>query len=115
MCEKIKCFDCLNYQTESCSGKKDVHPCLCLDGDDLESIKQSHNYVWTVSKYKFSAVRIKDNTRSEIKRVPIGEPWDITIDDEDDMFDGDCTIEKAQRFMDLDFAGLIVLKVVENN
>lgn len=32
---KINCFNCINYTTESCTGIREKHPCLCLDGNNL--------------------------------------------------------------------------------
>ncbi len=53
----------------------------------------------------------KDGEFTAVKKVPRGETQETTVNDEKNLFQGDCTIEKAQQFLDEKYPNHLVISV----
>ena len=77
---------------------------------NIGAVKRS--YVWTISRFDLDVKQ--DGEFTIVKKVPKGETQETTVTDEKNLFEGECTIEKAQKFLDERYPNHLVLSVRDN-
>jgi|AntAceMinimDraft_5_1070358.scaffolds.fasta_scaffold31676_2 hypothetical protein len=77
----------------------------CL-GDVIRS------YIWVICKFRLDVKQ--DGEFTMVNKIPIGEKQETTVTDEKNIFEGNCTIEKAQKFLDDKYPNHLVLSVRDN-
>ena len=70
------------------------------------------SYIWVISKIRLDVKQDGDFTM--VNKIPIRETQEITVTDEKNIFEGSCTIEKAQNFLDDKYPNHLVLSVRDN-
>lgn len=71
-----------------------------------------HSYIWVISRFKLDVKQ--DGEFTTVNKVPIGETQETIVTDDKNLFEGDCTIEKAQKFLDEKYPNHLVLSVRDN-
>jgi hypothetical protein len=71
-----------------------------------------HSYVWVISKFELDIKA--DGKFTIVKKIPKGETQETIVADDKNLFNGDCTIEKAQKFLDENYPNHLVLSVRNN-
>ena len=76
----------------------------------IQNVK--HSYIWVISRFELDVKQ--DGEFTTVKKVPIGKTQETIVTDDKNLFDGDCTIEKAQKFLDEKYPNHLVLSVRDN-
>jgi len=71
-----------------------------------------HSYIWEISRFKLDVKQ--DGEFTIVKKVLIGETQETIVTDDKNLFEGSCTIEKAQKFLDEKYPNHLVLSVRYN-
>lgn len=71
-----------------------------------------HSYIWTISRFELDVKQ--DGEFTIVKKVPKGETQETIVTDDKNLFEGNCTIEKAQKFLDEKYPNHLVLSVRNN-
>jgi 5-methylcytosine-specific restriction endonuclease McrA len=82
------------------------HNCGCTEPSSARS------YVWTISRFDLEVE--KDGEFTMVKKVPRGETQETIMTDDKNLFQGNCTIEKAQQFLDERYPNHLVISVRDN-
>lgn len=69
-------------------------------------------YIWTISRFDLDVK--KDGEFTIVNKVPKGQTQETTMTDDKNLFEGECTIEKAQKFLDERYPNHLVLSVRDN-
>jgi hypothetical protein len=73
---------------------------------------EKRSYIWVISKFRLDVKR--DGNFTTVNKIPIGETQETTVTDEKNIFEGNCTIEKAQKFLDDKYPNHLVLSILDN-
>jgi hypothetical protein len=86
-----------------------------MENNKLKQEKQcdihdvNHSYIWVISRFELDVKQ--DGVFTTVKKVPIGEIQETTVTDDKNIFKGNCTVEKAQKFLDEKYPNHLVLSV----
>ena len=76
----------------------------------LGDVKRS--YIWVISRFKLDIKQ--DGAFTTVNKIPVGETQETVCSDDKNLFEGNCTVEKAQNFLDEKYPNHIVLSVRDN-
>jgi hypothetical protein len=72
----------------------------------------ANSYIFVISRFELDVK--KDGEFTIVKKIPKGETQETIVTDDKNLFDGVCTIEKAQKFLDEKYPNHLVLSVRNN-